>query len=288
MINLTSINYRYPKSVLVYQDFSLNLQAGTICGLFGKNGEGKSTLLKLASGLLFPQAGTIMVDEFTPQQRQAAFLANVFFVAEDFKLPKLTQQQYVKLYSAFYPGFSHEQFNSYLAEFEVNNRLPLAKLSFGNKKKFFIAFALATNCKYLLLDEPTNGLDIPSKVILRKLLLQRRNEANLVTLISTHQAHDIEGAINSIIILNGNKVLNQNDLALFYDSLHIEEHEQPTAEALYSEQTATSYSCLMQGPPSNKGERVTVEFIFNALLTNSAAIEEALKGNFNITSRKGV
>lgn len=171
MIEIKDLTFGYKKNKAVLQNVNLELRHGYIHGLLGKNGIGKTTLLKLIAGLQFPDKGTIMVNEFIPTQRKVAFLSNTFFLSEDLYESKLTIEKFLKVNSVFYPDFSKENFLSYLRDFEIEDiKQRLDKLSYGTRKKVLIAFGLACRCKLMLLDEPTNGLDIPSKSQFRKVI----------------------------------------------------------------------------------------------------------------------
>ena len=162
MVNVQNVTFSYTKRTELLSNMSLKFETGRIHGLLGKNGEGKSTLLKLISGLDFPKVGSIDTLGFNPVYRKPEMLRDIFFLPEE--LPQLTMsiENYEKVYAPFYPNFRSEQFNAYLKEFDIDNKKSmLNKLSHGQKKKVFVAFGLATNTKLLLMDEPTNGLDIP-------------------------------------------------------------------------------------------------------------------------------
>ena len=177
-------------------------------GCYGKNGAGKSTFLKNLSGLLFPTKGKIFISGKEPRKRQPSFLRNIYFIPEEVYVPAVTITRYVQLFAPFYPNFSREQLNQYLAIFEVDPDSKLKSLSFGQQKKYVIAFALACNTDLLLLDEPTNGLDIPSKAQFRRLIASVISD-NRIILISTHQTRDLENLIDNVMILdNGNLMLN--------------------------------------------------------------------------------
>jgi len=161
MIEITNLNFRYGKQPNLFDGLSLSESAGSIVGLLGKNGAGKSTLLKLMTGLLEAPKETITVMGETPIQRNPSFLEEVYFIPEEYDLPSVKIAEYVKAYSLFYPRFDHSKLAKILIDFELDANSRLTKLSYGQRKKFLIAFALSTNCKLLVLDEPTNGLDIP-------------------------------------------------------------------------------------------------------------------------------
>ena len=125
-------------------------------------------------------------------------------------MPDISIQQYSHLTAVFYPQFNYDELTTYLKEFELDPAAKLSKLSYGQKKKFLIAFGLATNARLLILDEPTNGLDIPSKSQFRKLMANSLNEKRIIV-ISTHQVRDLENLIDNVIILEkGAIIYNQS------------------------------------------------------------------------------
>jgi len=177
MIEIKALTFSYNSSASLLSNINLKLNAGHIHGLLGKNGEGKSTLLKLISGLVFPINGQINVMGFDPQKRIPAMLEEIYFLPEDLPEIKLSIDNLEKVYAPFYPKFSSIQFNEYLKQFEIENKTAkLNKLSHGQKKKVMIAFSLAANTKLLLMDEPTNGLDIPSKGQFRRMVAAAFND----------------------------------------------------------------------------------------------------------------
>jgi ABC-2 type transport system ATP-binding protein len=205
MLTIDNISFGYRKDPVI-SDFSLSLEKGTICGLLGPNGTGKTTLLYLISGLLKADKGTVNYNGFTPLKRDVEFLSDIFIVPEEFRLPSCTLKDYVDVNSKFYPNFSMEDMREYLTTFELPDDIHLGRLSMGQKKKVFISFALACNTSLLLLDEPTNGLDIPGKRLFRQALVKSMSDEKTV-IISTHQVYDIDKVIDHIVIAYQHGVL---------------------------------------------------------------------------------
>jgi len=142
----------------------------------------------------------------TPGERKPEYLQELFFLPEEVYLPAGCPSKLLSLHAGFYPAFSESGFRSMLKQFEVDYDQKLAKLSYGQKKKVLIAFALACNTRYLLLDEPTNGLDIPSKATFRSLLAGALEEDRIL-LISTHQVRDLQSLIDHILILDQGRII---------------------------------------------------------------------------------
>src|SRR5574344_2972744 len=119
MIQVKNITFSYPGTRRnVFSDFSLELKENNICGLLGKNGTGKSTLLYLISGLLRAKKGEILVDGVGADERNPNILGDIFIVPEEFEMPAVTLDTYVKINEVFYPNFSREVLDSCLKDFE--------------------------------------------------------------------------------------------------------------------------------------------------------------------------
>src|ERR1700712_5470646 len=106
MISINNLSFGYTKNKLLYKGLTLASEKGSIYGLLGKNGAGKSTLLKNFAGLLFPTAGTIAVNGFTPRKRQPSFLETIYLIPEEVYVPAVKIDLYQKLFSPFYPNFN--------------------------------------------------------------------------------------------------------------------------------------------------------------------------------------
>ena len=206
MIEVKNVTFGYTPYQQVLKEFSLNFREGGVYGLLGKNGTGKSTLLYLITGLLRPRQGSVWVDGNDSNRRNPDMLSELFIVPEEYDLPSISLQSYVKAIRPFYPRFSQELLEQCLREFEMPMDVNLGALSMGQKKKVYICIALAANTKYLLLDEPTNGLDILSKSLFRKVVVTGMAEDKTI-IISTHQVHDVERLLDHVVVIDRNRVL---------------------------------------------------------------------------------
>src|SRR5450755_3583912 len=162
MVEISNLDFSYRKK-MVFEGLNLKLTPGHIYGLLGRNGMGKSTLLRCIGGLLFPKSGQIHSLSFLPRLRQPEFLEQIFIIPEEFYLPDIQPAQMVRTLAPFYPKFNVGQFNDLSKDFEIPMETKFGSMSYGQRKKTLIAFGLATNASLLLMDEPTNGLDILSK-----------------------------------------------------------------------------------------------------------------------------
>ena len=190
----------------LFERFNAQISAPGVYGLFGRNGTGKSTLLKLLSGLLTPSSGEISVRGFTPRRRAAEFLSQIYLLPEEFHLPDLKPEALKRNQGVFYPNFDAQLFQDYLTELQVPSDQRFSQMSLGQKKKATIAFALATLTPVLLMDEPTNGLDIVSRAQFKR-LMQRPEQAKRTVLISTHQAHDLESILTHLWFIDQGRIV---------------------------------------------------------------------------------
>lgn len=268
-VNELSFGYR-KKQAPLFDSLNLDLQAGTICGILGKNGAGKTTFLRLVAGLLFPQKGSAKVNDYLSQERNVEMLADLFYVQEEYIFPDITMETYVSLNAAFYPRWDDQKFQEILIDFELPRNKKIKELSFGQKKKFLIAFALATNCRLLILDEPTNGLDIPSKTIFRKVVSNSLTE-NQCILISTHQVNDVANLLDRIVVIEGGRVIFNQDLFNISSNYRFDFYPSSTkpAEYLYAEQVPGGFMVMSKNEPHGQSTDVDIEILFNAVISKS-------------------
>lgn len=267
MINIQNLSFSYSKKDFLFKDLNLDANKGSIVGLLGKNGAGKSTLLKLLGGLLNPQSGALKIMEQTPFLRKPAYLEQIYFIPEEISVPPITISAYIKVTSPFYPNFDKQKMNMLITDFELDGSKNLEKLSYGQKKKFLIAFALATNCKLLLLDEPTNGLDIPSKSLFRKVMTGALSDEQLV-LISTHQVKDIENLIDRIIVIDQGKLIFNETVFDISQSLSFNTVSSlKETTCLYSESAPGGYRILQD--LNDLDTPLDIELLFNAITSGT-------------------
>lgn len=273
MITLKELSFSYSRKKEVLDRINLVVGSGHICGLLGKNGEGKTTLLNLLSGQIFPDQGSCLVLEETPSERNARFLQQIFLLPEEISMPEVTAIEYIKMYAPFYPTFRDDICKACVESFEINLSDRLSKMSQGQRKKVAITLALAAHTPLLLMDEPTNGLDIPSKATFRRLVASLIDD-NQTVIISTHQVRDLESLIDTVLILDQrqillNKTLNEIGEKLYFGPLLPEE------KALYSEPTPQG-TIGVTARDGKEETAVSLELLFNAAITYPKEIQRIM------------
>lgn len=275
MIKIEELEFTYKRKKSLFQNLNTELTEGKVYGILGHNGAGKTTLLKLIAGLLFPKSGICLVNDYIPKERNPHFLQEIFYIPEEFEFPSTTIDKYIKVHSGFYPKFDINIMDDLLNEFELSIKSKINNLSFGQKKKLLIAFAISTNCNILLMDEPTNGLDIPSKSKFRKVIASYFND-DRIFIISTHQVRDLDNILDTLIVIeNGEVIFNQTteeiqNTLTFQKVKNIEE----TDNILFTEKEFGGFSILTK----SKGIGVTkvdIELLYKAINSDKETINNA-------------
>ena len=275
MITIKNLGFTYGKKDAsegyVLRNINMKLEEGRIYGLLGENGVGKTTLLTLLCGLKKPQVGSIVTDGHNPYDREPSFLSEQYYLSDEVAAVNMKAMDYAANYGKFWDRFDINKFVEIMGVLENDPQQKMNKMSFGQLKKTYIAFALSCNTKYLFMDEPTNGLDIPSKAQFRKAVTKYTREDSVI-LISTHQVRDLENIIDPIIILDRQDVLlnatiEEISKRLFFDYSN-EEAECP----LYSEMVPGG-NIQVSINLENEESKVHLEVLFNTVHENKDIIK---------------
>ncbi len=275
MVNIENLTFGYKKKGLLFDDLSMHLSPGKIYGLFGKNGAGKTTLLKHIAGLLFPKKGKCLVFDEHASCRKPGVLADIFVIPEEFDLPAVSLDAFIAINAPFFPKFDRLQMEKYMEEFQIKNGQKLTTLSYGQKKKFLIAFGLATKTALLLMDEPTNGLDIPSKSQFRRTIASSANEDRCI-LISTHQVRDLGNIIDQVTILDEGKIIfDQNIEEISKKFVFGKIRDEVDQDVIYTEDILGGKAaiCINKG----KDSEVDMELLFNGVTNDPEKINNEFK-----------
>jgi len=277
MIQFKDFQFYYRKHQKMFDGLDLTLEKGHIYGLLGKNGAGKSTMLKNAVGTLYPKSGSCEVNGVLSASRKPTMLADIFFLPEQIFAPEVKIDHFIKMNAPFYSKFSQELFDKVMNEFDLKTNNKLHQLSHGQQKKVFLAFGIATQTDWLLMDEPTNGLDIPSKSAFRKVVTSFISDDRGIV-ISTHQIGDIEKLIDAIVVIDEGKLLLNKSLYEISEKLSFKFLNQPselTIPALYEEQYGIGARVIVENKTGEES-LVDLEILFNALTSKNNQITNIL------------
>lgn len=270
MITIENTSYGYKSNPLIFNNISLEIGNG-IYGLLGENGVGKTTLMHLICGLLFPKNGKCSIDGRNTAERQSEGLARYFFLPEELQMPTESIASFAARHSVFYPHFNQEEFELNLEELKIDRKQKLSSISYGQQKKAMLTYAFALHTPYILLDEPTNGLDITSRQALKRIISRSMDDESTL-LISTHQAHDFENLLDHLIILGKGEILLNRSLDEISNRLLFARTSILPEESIYSEENLSGYFSII---PNEDGEENTpdIELLYKAVLQQPEKIQ---------------
>ena len=198
------------KNKTVLKGVSFNIEAGDIYGLIGENGAGKTTLLKLIVNLLKPTSWNIQVLGKEIKKDSYDYLRNIgALIDEPVFYKKLTLYENFKVHCEYLGFYDEEKLESVLKRVGLHNKKDrkIKELSFGEKQRLAIAYALITEPELLILDEPTNGLDTIAIVELIEILLKLNREFNTTIIISSHAINELETLVNKVMFLKNGEIV---------------------------------------------------------------------------------
>ena len=204
---------RQTKSIKVIKDISFEIKEGEIVGFLGANGAGKTTILKMLCGLIYPSKGSISVSGYLPFRRKEDFLKKISLIMGQkqqliWDLPPI---------ESFYLNASIYDLDKFEAkrrikklsdmlEIEEELYIPVRKLSLGQRMKSELLAALIHEPNILFLDEPTLGLDINAQRNLRKFLKQYNKETNSTICLTSHYMKDITSLCKRVICVHNGSI----------------------------------------------------------------------------------
>lgn len=219
MKSLINPKYEIKKAV---DNISFSINKGDLVGYIGANGAGKSTTIKMLSGILYPSHGEVLVDGKIPHKnrKENAMKIGVVFGQRSqlfWDLPvEETFGLYKKMYKIQDKRFKENiDFYTELLGMGEFLKTPVRQLSLGQKMRANIAVALLHDPDIVYLDEPTIGLDVIAKSRIREFINQINKERNITLILTTHDMDDIEEICNKIIMIDKGKVLYNGTLDKF-------------------------------------------------------------------------
>lgn len=198
------------------KDVSFSMPAGYIMGLIGRNGAGKTTILKLIQNVIVKDGGTVTICGYDNRRQEVKAKNNIGFVADNCPfLKKYTLLENGELFGKYYKDFEPELFLSYLRRFQLSPEQTLLSLSKGMESRFELAFALSHHPRLLIMDEPTDGLDPIFRREFLQLLQGLIAGEKMGILFSTHITSDLDKVADYITLVDqGRLVLTQDKESL--------------------------------------------------------------------------
>lgn len=211
VIEARQITKKY-RSVPALNQVNLGVQPGSIYGLIGDNGAGKSTFLKLLAGHIFPTAGELrLFGQFAEQELRRYQRQMGAMIEQPGFFPNLTVEDTLEYYriQRGIPGREKVEEVLKLTDIQEKRRAKCKKLSMGQKQRLGLAIAMIGEPRLLVLDEPINGLDPSGIIEFRALLLRLNREKNLTILLSSHILSELQQTATVFGFLNKGKLLEE-------------------------------------------------------------------------------
>lgn len=211
MIEVNNLSKSF-ETIKAIDNISARIAEAHVFGLIGTNGAGKSTFMRMLSGVIKPDEGEIWIDG-QPVYDNPAVKEKIFYISDDQHFFKSgTPVDMLKLYMTYYPGFQTERW------FELMDRMGLEKnrkintFSKGMKKQLSIICGICANTKYLLCDETFDGLDPVMRQAVKALFIKEIDERGLTPVIASHNLRELEDICEYVGLLHRGGILLEKDI----------------------------------------------------------------------------
>lgn len=188
----------------VLKNINLTVESGKIIGLLGKNGQGKTTLIKLVNDLLTPTSGEVLINGKAPSvesKRIISYLPERTYLDKD-----MTVKQVVKYFSAFYDNFNAAKAYKLFEDLDLDINQRLTKMSKGMQEKVQLILVMSREAQLYILDEPLGGVDPATRDYILDTILSNFNEEASV-IISTHLISDVERILDDVIFIDKGEIV---------------------------------------------------------------------------------
>ncbi len=255
MINLKGVTKKFD-SFTALDNIDLEIPTGTSFGLLGSNGAGKSTILRLLSGIYRQQSGDILIDGSSVYDHEE-IKERVFFIDDEtVQFGSFTLEGLRNYYSGFYPKFSTETFEKLAETVKLPRKKRIDTFSKGMKRQAIVITGLAAGTDYLLLDEAFDGLDPTMRIIVKRMIVDAMLDRQLTAVISSHNLKEINEVCDSVALLHQGKILFNRDLDSVKGNIHKVqaafrnapgENAFTIPQVLHSEQNGSIYHLIIRG-----------------------------------------
>ena len=203
---------KYFDTIKAIDQMSVGIQSGSVFGLVGTNGAGKSTFLRILSGILKPDSGQVLVDGQTVYENMAV-KTRFFFISDDqYFFSNSTPKEMRNYYAKIYPQFDRARFDHILKSFDLKADRKINTFSKGMKKQLAIICALAANTDYIFCDETFDGLDPVMRQAVKSLFAAEISERGLTPIIASHNLRELEDICDHVGLLHKGGVLLSRQL----------------------------------------------------------------------------
>ena len=207
-------------SQVVLEDVSFEVPRGQTFALLGRNGTGKTTMIRMLLGLLPPDSGTIRVAGCDPAMKSIELRRNVGYLAEDQSMYDwMTAVELCRFLQPFYPRWNTQLADRYLDRFELPRHVRIERLSKGQTVKLGLAVALAHAPEVAILDDPALGLDPVSRKEFNRDLVEHLQAEGRTVIYSSHLLDEVEAVADVVAILDRGRIVRQGPTETLRDEV---------------------------------------------------------------------
>lgn len=200
------------EEVKAIDNISARIEEGHVFGLIGTNGAGKSTFMRMLSGVLKPETGEILIDG-EPVYDNPTVKEKVFYISDDqYFFKSGTPRDMAKLYRTYYPAFDGEKWKNLMGKFGLDEKRKINTFSKGMKKQLSVICGICAGTKYLLCDETFDGLDPVMRQAVKALFVREIDERGLTPVIASHNLRELEDICEYVGLLHRGGILLEKDI----------------------------------------------------------------------------
>ena len=219
MIELHGVSKRFGQIEAVSR-MSGEIREGSVFGLVGTNGAGKSTCLRMMAGVLRPDEGSVLVDGQEIYENEE-MKSRVFFISDDqYYLTNSTPKEMMEYYRIFYTCFNEERFSELMEKFGLEKERKISTFSKGMKKQLSVILGICANTKYLLCDETFDGLDPVMRQAVKSIFAMEIMNRDFTPVIASHNLRELEDICDHVGLLHKGGILFSKDMEEMKETIH--------------------------------------------------------------------
>ena len=211
MIEAKNLTKRFG-SLMAVDHINAQIRDGSVFGLIGTNGAGKSTFLRMLSGVLKPDEGSVTIDGKEVYEN-VEVKSRFFYISDDqYFFSNSTPEQLMKFYMGVYPKFNKNRFIHLMDSFELDRKRKINTFSKGMKKQVSVICGVCAGTDYLFCDETFDGLDPVMRQTVKSIFIGDMEERNLTPIIASHNLRELEDICDHVGLLHKGGILLSKDL----------------------------------------------------------------------------